>query len=801
MSARDDLVLPRDCARRYRAVRLLGSGGFGKVVEATQLSLERRVVVKLLHLEALGDPEQVARFENEARVTASLQHPNIVTLLDHGAEEGTPWIVYEFIDGQDLRAALAAGRFPVALACLSVAQVCAALEEAHGRGILHRDIKPENVLRTAEGLCKVADFGLAKWGGADSVKTRQGLLLGTPAYLSPEQIQGEPATAASDLYAVGVLLYELLTVRLPFEADSPLAMLEKHLVETALPPSAWRPELPASLDALVTRLLEKEPGARPASAALVRAGLESGSEAGPRVNSPTVRLRTGGSRSQSAQGTASLPRPLPGSAAAPKVSSVRRARGPVLWLGATALAVALLGAGVALWPAAKSPLARPPAADSRASVPPARPSSRASATATPPVRAPSPEERIERLRAHVTKFPKDWPAYLELARAYDAVGNWNWALGKYTHVASKAEPRTSPVVAQAHLGRGRCLLKQEKAGEAAEALRKALELAPGEPETLDLLSQALGETPAGRNEAIRLSQQVLAGQPDRPGLARRLVGWLVEAGRYEETAPLLEKILAREPHDRWARRHLANWYFWQGKRREALPLLEELAGANPPDREVMLMLGHGYSETHAPDRAEAHYTRGLALWPGDPEFLTGLASVQAATGRLSEAEQTYRQALAAGPERSLARIGFADVLVRLGRKPEAKKVLEEGERVAPGNTWNQVMLASLLAEEARLDEAATLYSKVLAREPLHETALVGLADLRERQGRLEDAIVLNRKLIAGLPSCWERNRQLADLLDRAGRAGEALAIRQKLRKERPETPGTAAAATAPAPAR
>ena len=801
MSVRDVPVLPRDCARRYRAVRLLGSGGFGKVIEAIQLSLERRVVVKLLHAETLGDAEQVARFENEARVTALLRHPNIVTLLDHGAEAGAPWIVYEFIDGQDLRALLAAGRLPLDLARLAVSQVCAALEEAHGRGILHRDIKPENVLRTAEGLCKVADFGLAKWGGAGSVKTRVGLLLGTPAYLSPEQIQGRAATAASDLYAVGVLLYELLTGRLPFEADSPLAMLEKHLTETALPPSAWRRELPASLDSLAMRLLQKEPGARPASAGVVRDELSSGSEPASRATSPTMRLKTGAPRpSPSARGTVSLEKTV-----LPPPSVSRR------WPVALAAATLLAGAGSAFWRARELPPAQPPAIDAsrprgatasqarqvlatattrqsldgrKASAGPPRPASVPSTAS--PTSVVSPEARIDELRVHVQKFPKDWTSYLELARAYDAVGNWNWSLGKYTYVARNAEPRTSRLVAQAHLGRGRCLMRQEKPDEAADALRKSLELSPDEPETLDLLSQALGQNPAGRDEAIRLAKRLIALRPGWPGLAKRLTGWLVGSGRMEEAVPHAEQALAQDKHDRWVQHHLANWYYWNGKRPLAIPLLEELVKAGAADMQVFVMLGECYSDAGRPDRAEAIYLRALTRWPDGPPILAALAAVQAGTGRLTDAERNLRKVRARRPNHSEDRVSLADVLVRLGKKAEARELLEEGERLAPGDTWTQIGLASLLVGERQLDRASALYEKVLAREPLQEAALTGLADLRDKQGRFDDSIALNRKLIAGIPRLWDRGRQIADTLDKAGRPKETLAEFQRLRKEHPE---------------
>ena len=245
---------------------MLAEGGFGKLYEAVQLDLNRTVVVKLLH--ASDDEADRARFVAEARITAQLRHPQIVVCLDHGSEGDVPWIAYELLPGRDLGKVLeSSGPLPVPEAIEAVAQVCAALEEAHRHAILHRDVKPENVIQIAPGAYKVTDFGIAHWSGA-GVKTKAGVILGSPAYVAPEVIRGDSATAASDLYAAGILLYELVSGKLPFENASLVGLLELHLHQPPPPISA-----PPGVQAILARALAKDPRARYPDAASMQAAL------------------------------------------------------------------------------------------------------------------------------------------------------------------------------------------------------------------------------------------------------------------------------------------------------------------------------------------------------------------------------------------------------------------------------------------------------------------------------------------------------------------------------------------------
>ena len=248
--------LPGSCGRTYEVERWLASGGYGTVFLARHRELDRPVALKLLHSDVLADGEAVERFLTEARITASLAHPHIVVLLDHGIDEGVPWIAYEYLPSTNLRAAME-GPVEWRRALALSAQIVGALAEAHAKGVLHRDVKPENVLLVEDGSCKVADFGTAKVSAGSNVITQEGLVLGTPAYLAPELISGQPATPQSDIYAAGVVLYELLTGHVPFDGIELHEAMRRRLDFEPPAPSSLITGLPAAVDQLVLKAVAR----------------------------------------------------------------------------------------------------------------------------------------------------------------------------------------------------------------------------------------------------------------------------------------------------------------------------------------------------------------------------------------------------------------------------------------------------------------------------------------------------------------------------------------------------------------
>ena len=250
---------------RYRIQRRLGTGGMADVYLAEDQQLERPVALKLLHRRFSEDPGFVERFRREAQAAANLQHPNIVAVYDRGSWDGTYYIAMEYLLGRTLKQVIRdeAPLHPVR-AIDTVVQILKATRFAHRRGVIHRDLKPHNVMLDDQGHAKVADFGIARAGASDMTET--GSIMGTAQYLSPEQAQGLAVAEGSDLYSVGVVLYELLTGHVPFDAESAVTIALKHVSEAPVPPSRWNPEIPPALEQTVLWALNKNPADRPQDA-------------------------------------------------------------------------------------------------------------------------------------------------------------------------------------------------------------------------------------------------------------------------------------------------------------------------------------------------------------------------------------------------------------------------------------------------------------------------------------------------------------------------------------------------------
>ncbi len=258
---------------RYRIERKLGAGGMADVYLAEDQELGRRVAIKILNDRHAADDSFIERFRREAKNAAGLSHPNIVSIYDRGEAEGTYYIAMEYLDGRSLKELIVGrGPAPIKTAIDYARQILAAVGFAHKHGIVHRDIKPHNVLVGGEGRLKVTDFGIARSGA--SQMTEVGSIIGTAQYLSPEQARGAPVDQTSDLYSVGVVLYEMLTGQVPFTGDTPLEIAMKHLSEVPVPPSEHRPEVPHDLDSVVLRALAKDPHERYRSAEEMDADLQ-----------------------------------------------------------------------------------------------------------------------------------------------------------------------------------------------------------------------------------------------------------------------------------------------------------------------------------------------------------------------------------------------------------------------------------------------------------------------------------------------------------------------------------------------
>lgn len=255
---------------RYALRALLGRGGMGAVLRADDLALGRPVAVKVLDPSLAGEPEFRERFGSEARALAALDHPSIVPVLDVGTDGDRHYFVMKLLDGQVLSDRLREGRPPVHLALSIAIDVLDGLEHMHSRGVIHRDIKPGNIHVSLDGHAVILDFGVLRLQGSDRRLTKAGEYVGTPEYVAPELILTQPGDARTDVYSLAITLYEMLTGRVPFRGESRLEIVTQQLRDPPRPPSELVPDLPAGLDAVVLRALQKEPDHRFQTAAEMR---------------------------------------------------------------------------------------------------------------------------------------------------------------------------------------------------------------------------------------------------------------------------------------------------------------------------------------------------------------------------------------------------------------------------------------------------------------------------------------------------------------------------------------------------
>jgi eukaryotic-like serine/threonine-protein kinase len=288
---------------RYRLDARIGAGGMSTVYRALDETLQRQVAIKLMNREVSSDSDQLERFRREARAVAQLSHPHVVGVIDAGEDDGRPYIVFEYVEGETLKERIRRqGQLPVTEAVAYAIEIARALGAAHSRHIVHRDVKPQNVLIDEEGAAKVTDFGIARTLDEEGL-TADGRVIGTTDYVSPEQALGQPVTGQSDLYSLGIVLYEMLAGEVPYKGDNQVAVAMKHVREELPDVQRKRPEVSASLAAIIDRATAKRPADRYADDAELIADLEDvlaieAARSGSATSQATSVLRTLPSRTQ-----------------------------------------------------------------------------------------------------------------------------------------------------------------------------------------------------------------------------------------------------------------------------------------------------------------------------------------------------------------------------------------------------------------------------------------------------------------------------------------------------------------------
>jgi tRNA A-37 threonylcarbamoyl transferase component Bud32 len=470
-SARDPLV-GTEVAQRFRVEELIGQGGMGKVYRARHLSLDKLVCLKMLKTSLLDDPTVVGRFEREAKAASRINHANCIQVLDFGrnGEEGTLFIAMEYVQGKDLRIVLR-DEWPLdeARLCHIMAQVCSALAEAHSQNVLHRDLKPENIMveqrRGQPDFVKVLDFGIAKIMDSDAPGlTRADVVCGTPQYMAPEQATGSPLDARADLYALGVILYQLTTGHLPFDGQNSMEVLTKHVNEVPVPPRQKMPEavISEAMEQLILRTLQKDPALRPQSALELQEALRgiAAMHARDEGLEPSARLSDGTIARAGAETLPSLPLEV--------ADATPRAKKPLL-IGAALAVAAVVALGLAVAGSRGSATATPIGLSGSGSkpekVPKAEP--RSPTTTTAPSAAHDPKKAVE-LVAQARQFQLDGNTaaardVLEAAvEADEGNAEAHFRLGNLFS-------QTRPAQARPHFERARAL-DPEKYGEQVELI-------------------------------------------------------------------------------------------------------------------------------------------------------------------------------------------------------------------------------------------------------------------------------------------------------------------------------------------
>jgi Tfp pilus assembly protein PilF/predicted Ser/Thr protein kinase len=524
--AGDELIGRTIASGRYEIVQLLGEGGMGAVYQARQVAMDRMVALKLIQPELVRSPAAAARFQREMKLTARIEHPNTIRVYDFGETEGQLFLTMELLRGRTLASVLAqSGRLDLPRIVRIATQVCRALQAAHSEGVVHRDLKPDNVMLLEQygerDVVKVLDFGIAKsLDERDPGVTTVGAVLGTPAYMSAEQAMGRPVDQRSDLYSLGVMLYEMASGRVPFTAPALTALLVAHATEAPPPLAQVAPGVHLGLVAVIDELLRKDPEARPQTAKAVEQRLEA--------------LQGG-----------VMAGPLPGSHAPVAISPTMPVVPPVksgsrgIWLAL--LVIVLVGGGVAaaiLVPRSQAP---------------AQPSPQTSA---PPSPRPAADvaARLAAARAKLAGFgdpaPPDACPPGAAADAAELVIEARRRIATDAAGALEAADKAlqnCPSAAAAHNIRGNALQATGKLDDAGDAYARALQFAPDyEAPRFNLgVIQLRRRDPA----AIATFSEVLRRKPEDPDAYKSRAQAYTHAERYDEAAADLEQALRRKADD------------------------------------------------------------------------------------------------------------------------------------------------------------------------------------------------------------------------------------------------------------
>ena len=753
-------IAPNTCLAYYRITAKLGAGGMGEVWLAEDTRLKRKVALKLLPAELTADAERVRRFEQEAQAASALSHPNIITVYDIGECEAGRFIVMELVAGRTLRAVIAEDNSLETLLALGQ-QMAKAMSAAHAAGITHRDIKPDNIMVRDDGYVKVLDFGLARLRTATAgdeeaatlaQQTTPGTVMGTVAYMSPEQARGESVSHPSDIFALGIVLYELATGRHPFKAETLVGYLHAITLQTPAPPQQWQPKLPAALNDLLLRMLAKEANQRPTASEVAQTlqdierrgggdnfptgeGIRDLSVVAP-VEAQTMMLPQTTAAAPEAKATAAESAPL----TTPEQPQARR-----WWLaglaGLLVLIVSFLGY--------RSFTTKQPQIESIAVLPFANGSG---------------DQNLEYLSDGLSESLIDRLAQLPQLKVIARSSSFQFknkdtdlqtiaqALGVQAIITGRVVQRGDSLTVRAELVNTRD--KTQLWSENYQ--RQAADLQAVQEEIARTISEKLRLRLTGAQEeqlAKRATQNPAAYQLYLNGQFYRRSGGGTTDRR--KALDYFKQAVALDPDFALAWVGIADTYGWLGGSgmvapKEAYPQMKAaLAKALALDENL----------------ADAHGSLG------------GLKTVEWDWGG---AEREYRRAIALSPNLAKAHSDYASYLSYLGRHTEAINEVRRTQELNPLDLIYRVQEGGILHDARRYEEAIEKYRSVLALEPNHYIALWYLGSTYAAKGMLAEAIVEYQKASRLDSQDTNTNGMMIYLLAQMGKSDEARRLLRQL---------------------